>query len=138
MTRSVFLLYSRDDENIPKLKSLIQDIEQNQNLILTQQNVFQLDNTTKKIILECDIFICCLSWKFYNLKLIDTVKFAWCIARKQIITFYLRKDKERRLPEEDQNFFRYKTVEYSSIDEIREVNIFFYINITIISLGLQT
>jgi hypothetical protein len=89
MTRKVFLLYSKDDENIPKLESLKQNIKQNINLILTQQNVVQLDNPTKQIILDCDIFICCLSIKFYDSKLIDAVKFAYCIARKQINTFHL-------------------------------------------------
>ncbi len=57
MTRTVFLLYSKDDENIPKLESLKQNIKQNINLILTKQNVVQLDNPTKQIILDCDIFM---------------------------------------------------------------------------------
>ena len=47
----------------------------------------------KKTILDCDIFICCLSKNFFESKLIDMVKFTYCVARKKINTIYLE-DKE--------------------------------------------
>jgi hypothetical protein len=125
MARRVFFLYSKDDETNIKLKDLIQDIKQNQNFIFTQNNGFQLDDKTKEIILESDIFICCLSKKFYDLKLIDIVKFANCIARKRINTIYLENEKEQFLAKvEDQSFFRCKTVEFSSMGQIVKVDIF--------------
>jgi hypothetical protein len=126
MVQKVFLLYSKYDETNTQLKDLIQDIKQNQNFIFIQNN--ELDDETKKIILEYEIFICCLSKKFYDSKLIDTVKFAHFIARKRINTIYFEHEKERFLAKvEDQSFFRFKTVEYSSFDKILKVNFFLYI-----------
>ena len=93
MKQNVFLLFSKDDETNTELKDLIQNVENIEHLKITQKNDFQLDDTTKQNILDCDIFICCLSKKFFESKLIDTVKFAYCIARKQINTFHLE-DKE--------------------------------------------
>ena len=94
MKKNVFLVFSKDDETITELKGLIQNVENIEHLKITQKNDFQLDDTTKQNILDCDIFICCLSKKFFESKLIDTVKFAYCIARKQINTFHLE-DKEK-------------------------------------------
>ena len=94
MKKNVFLVFSKDDETITELKDLIQNVENIEHLKITQKNDFQLDDTTKQNILDCDIFICCLSKKFFESKLIDTVKFAYCIARKQINTFHLE-DKEK-------------------------------------------
>ena len=92
MKKNVFLVFSKDDETITELKDLIQNVENIEHLKITQKNDFQLDDTTKQNILDCDIFICCLSKKFFESKLIDTVKFAYCIARKQINTFHLDKE----------------------------------------------
>ena len=148
-----FIVYSEDDQkNNTKLNGFIQDIKQNPNLIITEKNKVldennnvTLDDRSKQNILECDIFICCLSLKFYESNLIDIVKFAHCIARKTINSFYLEngeelfrkmedqisllKEKDRREEESfllkiNQSFFRLKTVEYSSIDQIQKVNIF--------------
>jgi hypothetical protein len=128
MAQSVFLLYCKDDETNSKLGGLIRDIKHNQDLFITQKNDFQLDGKTKKIIFECDIFICCLSKKFSESKLIDIVKFTHYIARKRIDTIYLENQKERFLAKvEDQSFFRFKTVEYSSFDQIEKVNIIYNI-----------
>jgi hypothetical protein len=120
MARNVFLLYSKDDETHTKLNELNQILNETKHL--TQKNAFQLDENTKQSILECDIFICCLSKKFSESKLIDIVKFAYCIARKGINTLYLEPDKELFLEKlEDQSFFRLKTVEYSSFGQIEKV-----------------
>jgi hypothetical protein len=148
-----FIVYSEDDQkNNTKLNGFIQDIKQNPNLIITEKNKVldennnvTLDDRSKQNILECDIFICCLSKNFYNSKLTDVVKFAYSIARKKINTLYLEnekelfkemedqisllKEKDRREEESfllkiNQSFFRLKTVEYSSIDQIQKVNIF--------------
>jgi hypothetical protein len=150
-SNGVFLLYSKDDINNKKLEELMKDIKQDQNMIIKQNNDFQWDNTTKQTILDCDIFICCLSRKFHDSKLIDAVKFAYCIARKQINTFHLEEkeeleemqeqilllkkkdplqDKDKKLLKEsillevNQKFFKLKTIEYSSIDQ-KKVSIFF-------------
>ena len=149
-----FIVYSEDDQkNNTKLNGFIQDIKQNANLKVTEKNKVQLDDNnnvtlddrSKQNILECDIFICCLSKNFYNSKLTDVVKFAYSIARKKINTLYLEnekelfkemedqisllKEKDRREGESlllkiNQSFFRFNTVEYSSIDQIQKVNIF--------------
>ena len=129
MARNVFLLYSKDDETHTKLNELNQILNETKHL--TQKNAFQLDENTKQSILECDIFICCLSKKFSESKLIDIVKFAHCIARKGINTLYLEPDKELFLEKlEDQSFFRLKTVEYSSFGQIEKVKKIFFIYTT--------
>jgi hypothetical protein len=98
-----FIVYSEDDQkNNTKLNGFIQDIKQNPNLKVTEKNKVQLDDNnnvtlddrSKQNILECDIFLCCLSLKFCESNLIDIVKFAHCIARKTINTFYLEDEKE--------------------------------------------
>jgi len=146
MVQKVFLLYSKDDEANLELERLKQDVTKTKQFILTPFSDFELEDETnrKKIILECDIFFCCLSLKFYESNLIDIVKFAHCIARKTINTFYLEDDKElfkkiedkiKSLGQNDQpkekvllkvnrSFFGSKTVKYTSIDKIK-VNIFF-------------
>ena len=93
-SNGVFLLYSKDDINNKELEELMIDIKQDQNMIIKQNNDFQWDNTTKQTILVCDIFICCLSKKFFESKLIDMVKFTYCIARKKINTIYLEYKEE--------------------------------------------
>jgi len=149
----VFIVYSEDDQkNNTQLYDFIQDIKQNSNLKVTEKNKVQLDDNnnvkldekSKQNILKCGIFICCLSKNFYNSKLTDIVKFAYSIARKKINTLYLENEKklfkemndqillleeknrakESFLLEINQSFFRLKTVEYSSIDQIQKVNIF--------------
>ena len=65
MKQNVFLLFSKDDETNPELKGLIQNVENIQHLNVTQKND-ELDDRTKQNILDCDIFICCLSRKFSN------------------------------------------------------------------------
>jgi len=151
-----FIVYSEDDQkNNTQLNGFIQDIKQNPDLIITETNKVQLDENnnvklddkSKQNILECDMFICCLSKNFYNSKLTDVVKFAYSIARKKIYTLYLENEKELLKEMEDHNllleetdrlkesflleinqsFFRFKTVEYSSIGQIQKVNIFFNI-----------
>ena len=149
-----FIVYSEDDQKTnTQLYDFIQDIKQNSSLKVTEKSKVQLDDNnnvtlddrSKQNILECDIFICCLSKNFYNSKLTDVVKFAYSIARKKINTLYLEnelelfiemedqifllKEKDRREEESfllkiNQSFFRLKTVEYSSIDQIQKVNIF--------------
>ena len=122
MARNVLLLYFKGDET--KLSDLIQEVSKIKHL--TRKNDSQLDENTKQSILECDIFICCLSKEFSESKMVDIVKFAYCIARKRINTIYLEKDKVLFLAKvEDQSFFRLKTVEYSSLDQIKKVNIFY-------------
>ena len=148
------IVYSEDDQKTnTQLYDFIQDIKQNSSLKVTEKSKVQLDDNnnvtlddrSKQNILECDIFICCLSKNFYNSKLTDVVKFAYSIARKKINTLYLEnekelfkemedqisllKEKDRREKESfllkiNQSFFRLKTVEYSSIDQIQKVNIF--------------
>ena len=144
MDRKVLLLYSKDDEANIELENLKQDIK-NKQLTLTPYSDFEFDKepNRKKIILECDTFICCLSLKFYESNLIDIVKFAHCIARKTINSFYLEDGEELFRKMEDQinqndqpeksfllqvnrSFFRSKTVKYSSIDQIK-VSIFLYV-----------
>ncbi len=146
MDRKVFLLYSKDDEANLELERLKQDVTKTKQFTLAPYSDFELENETnrKKIILECDIFFCCLSLKFYESNLIDIVKFAHCIARKTINTFYLEDEKELFKKMEDQiksldqkyqpkkrfmlevnrSFFGSKTVKYTSIDQIK-VNIFY-------------
>ena len=149
-----FIVYSEDDQKTNTLLyDFIQDIKHNSSLKVTEKSKVQLDDNnnvtlddrSKQNILECDIFICCLSKNFYNSKLTDVVKFAYSIARKKINTLYLEneeelfkemedqisllKEKDRREEESfllkiNQSFFRLKTVEYSSIDQIQKVNIF--------------
>ena len=123
MKQNVFLLFSKDDETNPELKGLIQNVENIQHLNVTQKND-ELDDRTKQNILDCDIFICFLSRKFSDSKLIDIVKFSSYIARKKINTFYIDNDIEQYLQQVDQSFFRYKTVEFSTLDQIVKVNIF--------------
>ena len=148
-----FIVYSEDDQKTnTQLYDFIQDIKQNSSLKVTEKSKVQLDDNnnvtlddrSKQNILECDIFICCLSKNFYNSKLTDVVKFAYSIARKKINTLYLEneeelfkemedqisllKEKDRREEESfllkiNQSLFT-KTVEYSSIDQIQKVNIF--------------
>ena len=121
MKQNVFLLFSKDDETNPELKGLIQNVENIQHLNVTQKND-ELDDRTKQNILDCDIFICCLSRKFSDSKLIDTVKFASYIARRKINAFYLNNNIKRCLPKmEDQRFFEYRTVKFSSLDQIVKV-----------------
>ena len=154
-----FIVYSEDDQKTnTQLYDFIQDIKQNSSLKVTEKSKVQLDDNnnvtlddrSKQNILECDIFICCLSKNFYNSKLTDVVKFAYSIARKKINTLYLEneeelfkemedqisllKEKDRREEESfllkiNQSFFRLKTVEYSSIDQIQKVNIFLSIQL---------
>ena len=146
MVQKVFLLYSKDDEANLEIERLKQDVTKTKQFILTTFSDFELENETnrKKIILECDIFFCCLSLKFYESNLIDIVKFVHCIARKTINTFYLEDDKElfkkiedkiKSLDQKDQpkkrfllkvnrSFFGSKTVKYTFKDQIK-VNIFF-------------
>jgi hypothetical protein len=122
MKQNVFLLFSKYDEKNTELKGLIQNVENIEHLKITQKNDFQLDDTTKQNILDCDIFICCLSRKFSDSKLIDTVKFASYIARSKINAFYLDNNIKRCLPKvEDQRFFEYRTVKFSSLDQIVKV-----------------
>ena len=142
MDRKVFLLYSKDDEANVELERLKQDVTKTKQLTLTPYSDFEFDKepNRKKIILECDIFICCLSLKFYESNLIDIVKFAHCIARKTINSFYLEDGEElfRKMKDQinqndqpekmfllqvNRSFFRSKTVKYSSIDQIK-VSIF--------------
>ena len=124
MKQNVFLLFSKDDETNTELKGLIQNVENIEHLKITQKNDFRLDDTTKQNILDCDIFICCLSRKFSDSKLIDTVKFASYIARKKINTFYIDNDIEQYLQQkEDQSFFEYRTVKFSTLDQIVKVKI---------------
>ena len=122
MKQNVFLLFSKDDETNPELKGLIQNVENIQHLNVTQKND-ELDDRTKQNILDYDIFICFLSRKFSDSKLIDIVKFSSYIARKKINTFYIDNDIEQYLQQVDQSFFRYKTVEFSTLDQIVKVNI---------------
>jgi hypothetical protein len=124
MKKNVFLLFSKDDETNTELKGLIQNVENFEHFKITQKDYFRLDDTTKQNILDCDIFICCLSRKFSDSKLIDTVKFASYITRRKINAFYLDNNIKRCLPKvEDQRFFEYRTVKFSSLDQIVKVNI---------------
>ena len=124
MEQSVFLLFSKDDETNTELKGLIKNVENIEHLKITQKNYYQLDDTAKQNILDCDIFICCLSRKFSDSNLIDTVKFASYIARRKINAFYLNNNIKRCLPKmEDQRFFEYRTVKFSSLDQIVKVKI---------------
>ena len=124
MKQNVFLLFSKDDETNTELKGLIQNVENIEHLKITQKNDFRLDDTTKQNILDCDIFICCLSRKFSDSKLIDTVKFASYIARRKINAFYLDNSIKRCMPKvKDQSFFEYRTVKFSSFDQIVKVKI---------------
>jgi hypothetical protein len=94
-----FIVYSEDDQKTnTQLYDFIQDIKQNSSLKVTEKSKVQLDDNnnvtlddrSKQNILECDIFIFCLSKNFYNSKLTDVVKFAYSIARKKSILSILR------------------------------------------------
>ncbi len=124
MKKNVFLVFCKDDEKNTELKDLIQNVENIEHLKITQKNDFQLDDTTKQNILDCDIFICCVSRKFSDSNLINTIKFASYIARKKINTFYIDNNIKRCLPKvEYQSFFEYRTVKFSSLDQIVKVSI---------------
>ena len=121
MERTVFLLYALKDET--EILTLTNDISKNITR-LSIGNKQEIDANTKTNILECDIFICCLSTSSSK-SLINIVKFARCIARKQINTLFLETADKCLEEEEDKSFFNDKTHKIDSIrDHIEKVNLF--------------
>ena len=118
-SNNVFIIYSKTDQI--KVSSLINGIS-NVTPFPLDQSQTQIDESTKSIILKCSVFVCCLSINSSQL-LFNVVKFARCVARKKINTYFIDSN-EFLKKQEEQSFFKYKTRKINSISDLEMVNIF--------------
>jgi len=137
---NVFVIYCKSDET--KVSPLISGIS-NVALFPLDQSQTQINEADKSIILKCNVFVCFLSSKSSPL-LFNIVKFARCVARKKINTYFIEPDGFLTTKEKQsfsnyeaskpknieyssdigiQNFFKYKTRIIASISDIEEVSI---------------
>jgi len=143
---NVFVIYCKRDTK--EVSDLIKDISNvtryplDQDQMLTEEEL----NLTKSSILNCKVFVCCLS-KNSSPLLFNIVKFARCVARKEINAYFINESdvflktkeeksfleyKNSKHPKEIKNssyiginnFFKYKTRIIKSMRYIREVSIF--------------
>jgi len=114
-----FVIYSEKDKE--KVLELIG------NIIVTQislnQNQDQIDEETKKQIIECNVFVCFLSENSSKL-LLDVAKFARCIARKKIYWHFIGEKKSWKIKDEEKSFFDQKTIKFDFFEKIEQVKIF--------------
>jgi len=125
-SNNVFVVYSESDKT--EVEDLIKEIS---NVTPFSLNQDQIDESTKNDILKCDVFVCCLSRNSSEL-LFNIVKFARCVARKEINTYYIgfigpEVLFEKRKSKEELNFFISKTNPISSFSDLIKVN-FLYKN----------
>jgi len=85
---NVFVIYSESDQT--KVSDLIKDIR-NVTLFPLNQGHTQINEEDKNKILECSVFLCFLSSNSSPL-LFNIVKFARCVARKKINTYFIERD----------------------------------------------
>ncbi len=110
---SYFVIYSENDKK--KVEDLTRSIN---NVTLKSFDQNQIDDETKRLIIECKFFICCLSKNSSQL-LLDIAKFARCIARKEIYTHFI--GPENNLNNEDRSFFDQTT--RKSIKDIVQIKV---------------
>ena len=116
--RKVFILYSTKDKN--EIWTYWRNYLSG-NATLTEHRSDEINDNIKNKILECDIFIFCLSKNAPEAR-INIVKFARSIARKEVNVVYL--DAQQQTYEnkkvEDLSFLKDKTKPYQ-IDEIEKL-----------------
>jgi len=120
-SNNVFVIFSESDKT--EVEDLIKDIS---NVTQFSLNQDQIDESTKNDILKCNVFVCCLSNNSSQL-LFNIVKFARCVARKEINTYYIDFIEPEELfgerkTKEELNFFRSKTNRISSFSDLIKVN----------------
>jgi len=118
-SNNVFIIYSKSDQT--KVSPLINGISSVTAFPLDKSQT-QIDESTKSIILKCSVFVCCLSINSSQL-LFDVVKFARCVARKEINAYFIDPNGFLK-KQEEQSFFKYKTREINSISYLEMVSIF--------------
>jgi len=139
-SNNVFVIYCENDKT--KVDDLIKDIS-NVTPFSLNQGQTQINEEDKNKILKCDVFVCCLSRHSSEL-LFNIVKFARCVARKKINTYFIESDGFLKTKEEQslsdykvnpkiieqssgigiQNFFKDKTIIIKSMSDIGEVSIY--------------
>jgi len=121
---SYFVIYSENDKE--KVEDLTRSIN-NVTLESFDKDQDQINELTKKSIIDCDFFVCCLSENSSQL-LLNIAKFARCIARKEVWAYFIPNcDQKEFLKDEELRFFdqNSKTFEWHlTFEKIKEVKIF--------------
>ena len=115
---SYFVICSENDKE--KIEYLSRSIN-NVTLESFDKDQDQINELTKKSIIDCDFFVCCLSENSSQL-LLNIAKFARCIARKEVWAYFI--DPKEFLKDEELSFFEQKSNIFESIENIKEVKIF--------------
>ena len=122
---SYFVIYSENDkEKVEDLTTGLTRGINNVTLKSFNKDQDQINELTKKSIIDCDFFVCCLSKNSSQL-LLNIAKFARCIARKEVWAYFIPNcDQKEFLKDEELRFFDQKSNIFESIENIKEVKIF--------------